>query len=111
VSHHIDLIQNNWGIGRQELAARIFVEPGGYGLIVKDATEEQWEVNVFDVVGSLASHESEEIVERLMTAYDGPYVVASELHCDDDCPFNGGHVAIERKAVGPAFLLERPRSA
>ncbi|MGH9056788.1 MAG: hypothetical protein ACRDYY_13160 [Acidimicrobiales bacterium] len=105
---HIDLIRNDWQDSVQSLVARIFVSENDFGLIVKDTTSEHYENNIFDALGQQAKALGREIVSTLQRMFHGPYLMASDLHSDERCPFtHGSSLAIEQVEVRGEFSLPR----
>ncbi|MGH9918234.1 MAG: hypothetical protein ACRD6W_05100 [Nitrososphaerales archaeon] len=107
VDAHVDLVRNDWEKDVQESVARIYVDQAGYGLIVKDAVSGHWEGNVFDALGEAVREPADRIVETLMNAFHGPYLIATDLHGDDQCPYSRGPLPLERHEVHGTFVLPK----
>ena len=106
VNSHLDLIRNDYDKDQQAPVARIYLEPGTSGLIVKDVAGEHYEGNIRDTLGEHVLGPAEQILLVLQQSFHGPYLVASDVHSDADCPFRDHSVLpIERRPVAGGFEL------
>jgi hypothetical protein len=105
VDFHIDLVRNDFKAGTQSAVARVYLSEDSYGLIVKDTAGQHYENNIFDALGEQAKGPAATIVDALARLFKGPYLVASDPHGDQECPFAEGPLPMEQVEVTGDFVL------
>jgi hypothetical protein len=97
LGRHVDLVRNDWAKEVQFRVAVVIVgDDNALGFIVKPEAEGDWETVIKEALGSPASVRAADVVGRLQEAFKEPYLFASDLHRDDDCPFAAGPVEMQR---------------
>jgi hypothetical protein len=99
MSTHVDIVRNEWLAGFQTRIA--FVSQDGTGGLRVTAGDPAWrdilDRPVPDIhhPGTLVypvKESASEALDVLVAAYQSPYVFATSVHSDDECPFLHGEV-------------------
>lgn len=97
---HVDLVENRWSGGYQELVATVLEDRGTVQVKTDDAHYRQV---VLDSMPELLAQDPTRFLEELARRFHSDYFFATELHDDDACPFaHGGRISFQQ----PARLLQ-----
>jgi hypothetical protein len=107
MAKHVDIIRNDWVNRRQVPVANVRLNDQGVGFIVRNATPtEHYEDTVFNSVVDVISESTDSVVSALMRAFRGPYLVATDAHTDEECPFRDvAELPIEAIDVKSPYVL------
>lgn len=106
MERHLDLVRNNWDKDVQERVAQITLgAPGDIGVIVRGETVADWDSMIRDAVGDQALESSERVAALLAERFHNGYLFVTALHTEEECPFSGGPVSMERHDVAGDYAL------